>query len=184
MPTLGTCSSGTRCRGRPVGRSSASCCVTSAGASCRSSRVRVSERPAFGSASIRRWRPPPPRREAVSGPAPTLHRAVTRSRTASSCARVCTPGKYRLPRPARRRHRYCCPPRRRRASRTGGARFDPGSAVARRPAGHADDAEHQHTGEWLFLVLRVAPCQSGGQGPRPGGGITLPTQLGPHPPEQ
>jgi hypothetical protein len=53
------------------------------------------------------------------------------------------------------------------------------------PAGHADDAQHQHAGEGLVPVLRVAPGQLGGQGGRPAGGaVALPAQLGPHPPQQ
>ena len=52
------------------------------------------------------------------------------------------------------------------------------------PTGDADDAQHEHAGEWLVAVLRVAPGQPGGQVRPPNVlGVTLPLQFGPHPPQ-
>ncbi len=59
-----------------------------------------------------------------------------------------------------------------------------GGSAGGGPAGHADDAQHEHPGERLVPVLRVAPCQPVGEVRRTAGvGVALPPQLGAHPPQ-
>ena len=60
----------------------------------------------------------------------------------------------------------------------------PSPEGAGRPAGYADDAQHEHPGERLVPILGVAAGQCGGQGRSSvGGGVALPAQLGAHPPQ-
>ncbi len=87
----------------------------------------------------------------------TPNRAARRPVRLSHCRVWCWPRRLRaMVRPVQKCRRRCAADGRR--SGGGGG-----------PAGHADDAQHQHSGEGLVPVLRVAPGQSGGQGRRPAG---------------
>jgi hypothetical protein len=60
----------------------------------------------------------------------------------------------------------------------------PSPEGAGRPAGYADDAQHEHPGEGLVAILGVAAGQRGGQGRSSvGGGVALPAQLCARPPQ-